>query len=73
MTENCPYSVGDIVRFTPSERTQGLYQAIERFGLEIGSEAKIHEVRDGVYLYFSGLVGGFPWNEFTLVRRHSEE
>lgn len=69
MIEKCPYSVGDEVRFTPSERTRGLYQNIERFGLKIDQVATIREVRDGVYLYFEGGSGGFPWNEFTLVRK----
>ena len=69
MIESCPYDVGDVVRFTPSERTKGLYQNIERFGLSEGGEATVREIRDGVYLYFDDDAGGFPWNEFSLVRK----
>lgn len=69
MTEKCPYDVGDVVRFTPSARTKGLYQNIERFGLTEGDEATVREVRDGVYLYFDNGAGGFPWNEFLLVKK----
>jgi hypothetical protein len=45
----------------------GLYQDIKRFGLEIGDVAVIRDIKDGVYLYFDGGRGGFPWNEFTKV------
>ncbi len=69
MNKKCPYDIGDIVRFTPSARTRGLYQNIERFGLAVGAEATIHEIRDDVYLHFGDNVGGFPWNEFSLVRK----
>lgn len=69
----CPFCVGDLVQFTPSERTQGLYQNINRFGLEIGQEAVITEIRGGVYLYFGKNIGGFPWNEFTLVKNSDNE
>lgn len=62
----CPYKVGDVVRFCPSERTLGLYQDIEHFGLMVGQEAEIKSIGDGIYLYFdSG--GGWPWTEFELV------
>ena len=68
MTSKCPYKVGDTVRFIPSKRTKGLYQKIERFGLEIGEKAVIKEIRNELYLYFEGDKGGFPWNEFELVK-----
>jgi hypothetical protein len=61
----CPFRVGQLVRFTPSERTRGLYQSIEGFGVEPGAEQPITEIRDGVFLYFAGGSGGWPWNEFT--------
>ncbi|MHB1381616.1 MAG: hypothetical protein ACYCXJ_05275 [Thermoleophilia bacterium] len=69
MEEKCPFSVGDLVRFTPSNRTRGLYQDIERFGLKEGQVARIAEIHDGTYLFFDKEVGGFPWNEFTLVEK----
>ena len=69
MSDKCPYDVGDLVRFTPSERTRGLYQDIERFGLAIGEVATIREIRDGVYLTFDENAGGFPWKEFSLVEK----
>ena len=65
----CPFEIGDIVRFTPSERTRGHYQVIERFGLKIGEEAEVQSIKDGVYVYCNNGVGGWPWNEFTLVRK----
>lgn len=63
---SCPFVVGDIVRFCPSERTRGHYQDIKRFGLSIGEEAAIISIEDGVYLHFEK-GGGWPWNEFELV------
>lgn len=61
----CPFEIGERVRFTPSERTRGLYQDIESFGIKPGEELPIAEVRGGCYLYFAGGVGGWPWSEFT--------
>ena len=73
MSKKCPYKIGDEVQFTPSKRTQGLYQDIEKFGLQINQVATIEEIRDGVYLYFSGKKGGFPWNEFIIVQKDSDQ
>jgi hypothetical protein len=65
--DRCPFQVGDYVRFTPSERTVGLYQDIERFGVAAGKVYQIKSIKDGVYLYFGPEKGGWPWNEFTQV------
>jgi len=65
MKTKCPFKVGDKVRFTPSKRTIGLYQNIERFGVLAGEVLTITEIKDGTYLYFSSNKGGWPWNEFT--------
>jgi|GEM_PF-1606606 len=70
MKSNCPFKVGDRVRFTPSTRTKGLYQDIERFGIREGEVLKITEIRDGMYLYFGSNRGGWPWTEFTAVPSH---
>ena len=59
----CPFAVGDWVRFSPSDRTQGLYQDVEVFGVKIGEAVQITEIRDGCYLYFAN-GGGWPWTEF---------
>jgi hypothetical protein len=67
METQCPFSIGDLVRFTPSERTKGLYQDVGRFGLQPNETAIVREIRDGTYLYFDKGRGGFPWNEFTRV------
>jgi hypothetical protein len=64
-TSPCPFSVGDRVIFTPSQRTRGQYRDIERFGVRIGEVLTVREVRDGTYLYFDNGVGGWPWNEFS--------
>lgn len=67
----CPFRIGDLVRFTPSLRTQGLYQNVEGFGLKINQVAKIKKIRQGMYLYFDNAYtrGGFPWNEFTSLKK----
>ena len=61
----CPFRVGDQVVFSPSNRTRGLYQDIERFGVKIGEKRTISEIREETYLYFDGGAGGWPWNEFS--------
>jgi hypothetical protein len=68
----CPFNVGDVVRFCPSKRTRGLYQDIGRFGIVPGEERPIATIKDGVYVYFSDGSGGWPWNEFELVRRGNQ-
>jgi len=68
---NCPFSIGDIVRFTPSEKTLGHYQNIEKFGIRVGQELPVQNIQDDMYLYFENDAGGWPWNEFTLVRKRS--
>jgi len=68
----CPFSVGDTVCFTPSERTLGQYQDPGRFGVEPGDEVVIREIRDDTYLYFDDGAGGWPWTEFSLVRGRDE-
>lgn len=65
-TTACPFDVGNLVVFAPSDRTRGLYQNIERFGLSPGDAKVITEVRDGLHLYFAGGIGGWPWTEFAL-------
>jgi hypothetical protein len=64
--ETCPFKAGDHVRFTPSDRTKGLYQDIERFGVKENEVVEIKSIKDDVYLYFDSGKGGWPWNEFTL-------
>lgn len=63
----CPFKVGDMVRFSPSTRTQGLYQDLDRLGLKVGEIAEIKEIRGDLYLYFEKGRGGFPWNEFVGI------
>ena len=62
---HCPFVVGDRVTFSPSLRTQGLCQNIERFGVRVGETLTIKRIRDGIYLYFDNGAGGWPWNEFV--------
>jgi hypothetical protein len=61
----CPFRVGQRVRFTPTERTKGLYQSIESFGVEIGELVVIEEIKEGTYVYCHGGKGGWPWNEWS--------
>jgi hypothetical protein len=67
----CPFRVGDRVVFSPSERTRGLYQDIDAFGIRIGEERIIVDIRDGTYLYFEDGAGGWPWNEFEAAAKGS--
>lgn len=71
MNKICPFKIGDLVRFTPSKRTEGLYQDVERFGLRVGEVYQVTKIKDGVYMYFARGKGGWPWNEFTLVKQRN--
>ena len=65
METSCPFKIGDRVVFSPGTRTRGLYQNIERFGMTVGAEYVVREVREGMYLHSDGGADGWPWNEFT--------
>ena len=65
----CPFRVGDVVVFKPSERTVGHYQNIERFGVKPGEHYVVKEVREGTFLYFEDGAGGWPWSEFVHGRQ----
>jgi hypothetical protein len=71
-TPKCPFKEGMKVRFSPNNRTKGLYQNIEGFGLTPGGVYKIKEIKDGIYLYFEE-GGGWPWNAFQpmSLKNHS--
>lgn len=61
----CPFKIGDVVKFTPSERTLGWHQDIERFGLKQNETAEIKRIKDYKYLYFENDKGGFHWQEYS--------
>lgn len=65
----CPFAVGDYVRFTPSSRALQQQESIAAFGVKPGQELKIEKITDGLYLFFAGDIGGWPWHEYTLVRK----
>jgi hypothetical protein len=67
-SQECPFNVGDVVCFMPSQRTMGHYQDIERFGIKIGDNVQIESIKEGMYLYFKDGAGGWPWTEFESVK-----
>lgn len=64
--ESCPFSVGDIVQFSPDERTIGWYTIGGFFGLVIGEVGMIERIDDG-FVYLSDARGGFHWKCFRLA------
>lgn len=64
----CPFAVGDLVRFVPSERTRSHYQDIERLGIKKGETVEVTAIKDGIYLCCNGDAEGWPWNEFVRKR-----
>jgi hypothetical protein len=68
MANNCPFKIGDKVKFAPSERTQGLYQNIEGMGVSIGEVIIIGQIKDNCYLFTENGKGGWPWNEWEAVK-----
>ena len=65
---DCPFIVGDTVRFAPSKRTLGLYVDIDRFGISNGEIGIIKRISDEAYIYFDKDRGGWHWQEFELVK-----
>ncbi len=68
MTKNCPFQVGDKVKFVPSERTQGLYQDIEGMGVSIDEVITIGKIKDNCCIYSNNDKGGWPWTEWEAVK-----
>lgn len=66
---NCPFVIGDVVRFTPSSRALRQQDSITAFRVEPGQELAITKIGDGLYLFFADDAGGWPWNEYTLVKK----
>ena len=67
MKNNCPFKIGDKLRFNPSERTQGLYPSIENKGVSIGEVITVGRISDDCYIYSQAEKGGWPWNEWEAV------
>lgn len=69
MTNTCPFSVGDTVRYQPTRRGHSLdVMSSER--LTPGDQYKIEAIELGVYVTVLGYAhpgGGIYWSEFEAV------
>ena len=68
MKKNCPFKIGEKIRFKPSKRTQGLYQDIEGMGVSIGEVIIVGTIKDNCYIYSQDGKGGWPWTEWESVK-----
>ena len=68
-TEKCPFSVGDIIVYRPTERGRGLVVMTDLAKLVPGAKYKIARIDAGVYIVLEGFetssAGGLYWTEFA--------
>ena len=66
---DCPFKVGEVVVYRPSERGIGLSVMIGPEGKpEIGQSVKVTRIVDGRYVVWEGFdhpSGGIYWTEFS--------
>jgi hypothetical protein len=69
--ENCPFKVGDLVVYRPSNRGRGLVVMTDLAALKPGNLYKITRIDDEVYIVVEGFEnavgGGLYWTEFSAT------
>ena len=67
--EKCPFKVGDLVVYRPSNRGRGLVVMTDLAELKPGHKYKIARIDDGVSVVVEGFEnstrGGLYWTEFS--------
>jgi hypothetical protein len=70
MSLKCPFKVGDLVIYRPTNRGRGLIVMTDLAALKPGSKYKIVAVDDDAYIRVEGLEnaagGGLYWTEFSV-------
>ena len=69
MKDVCPFKVGDVVVYRPSERGRALLVMTSLAALQPGTKYKISRIDKDCYLVLEGFeaveVGGLYWSEFS--------
>ena len=62
----CPFKVGEIVIFSPSDHCRGWHQeSFERLRIYPGYKGRITRIEKGKFIYLDDDKGGFNWIEFN--------
>ncbi len=68
-SQRCPFNVGDIVVYRPTNKGRGAIIMTDLAALQPGSRYKIARIEDGVYLVLEGFENAVPcslyWTEFS--------
>lgn len=68
LMKNCPYKIGDKVRFTQSQHSKGQTPHRATWGLVDNEIYKILSIKDDVYLYVSeSQTNGWHWEDFEAI------
>jgi hypothetical protein len=68
--EKCSFEIGDIVRFTPSDRTKAGFDFSNRYmDPKLGKEYEIRKIVNDVWVFVDFDVWGFYWTDFTLISK----
>lgn len=69
MESTCPFKVGDVVRFSPTDYDLAKLSALELYGILPEETGKIVRIEQGRYVYLEkskpGM--GLDWEMFTLI------
>jgi hypothetical protein len=67
--EKCPFKVGDVLIYKPTERGRGLSAMTDFSAMVPGNKYKVVRIAEGVYIVPEGFenvpAGGIYWTEFT--------
>ena len=67
--EKCPFKIGDVVFYRPSNKGRGMVVMTDLAALKPGNRYKIVRIDNDVYIVIEGLEnavgGGLYWTEFS--------
>ena len=70
-TESCPFKLGDVVKFTPTDYDLAKLSVMELYGLKPNDTGAIVRIESDRYVYLENSKPGMglDWELFTLIER----
>jgi hypothetical protein len=68
-SQSCPFKIGDVVKFTPTNYDLAKLSVMELYGIKPGEMGKIVKVENDRYVYLEKSTPGMglDWELFTLL------
>lgn len=73
-SSTCPFKIGDIVRFSPSDYALAKLSALELYGILPNAIGQVVRIEHGRYVYLENSAPGMglDWEMFVLIERKNE-